>query len=60
MMCLREYEIDDESRSEWKERANRGFEAVEMKATSKNYPWANAANVKYPKPVQAHYWSMMC
>ncbi|MEM7621259.1 MAG: hypothetical protein AAF228_12525 [Pseudomonadota bacterium] len=45
---MREYEIDDESRSEWKERANRGFEAVEMKATSKNYPWANAANVKYP------------
>lgn len=42
------YEIDDESRSEWKKTAQRSLELIGGKRESKNYPFPGAANVRYP------------
>lgn len=45
---VREYIIDDESRSEWKTRAQRAMDLARQKKESKSFPWADASNVKYP------------
>jgi chaperonin GroES len=42
------YEVDKESRSEWNELMKDSFELVEPNGQSKNTPWENASNVKYP------------
>ena len=44
----REYEIDDASRDSWKERMNKSMEMAKQMATSKNYPFRGAANIKFP------------
>lgn len=42
------YKIDDASRSEWAESARKAIELVGGKKSSKNWPFENASNVKYP------------
>jgi chaperonin GroES len=45
---LAEFEIDDASRSDWKEEARLAMDAVLQKAEVKNYPFENASNIKFP------------
>ena len=45
---VREYEIDLASRKEWKDDYDKAMKLALQVAETKNYPWANAANVKYP------------
>ena len=42
------YEIDEDSRSEWYERVEKAMEIAKQTIESKNTPWPNASNVKYP------------
>lgn len=43
-----EYQIDEQSRSEWKEDYDRAMKLALQVSEPKNYPWKNAANIKYP------------
>jgi len=45
---VREYQLDDSSRSAWKERAQRAMDLACQKKEAKSFPWPNASNVKYP------------
>src|SRR3990167_1378623 len=45
---VREYEIDDATRAEWKERNRTAMKLARQVAEQKNYPWPKAANVKFP------------
>lgn len=45
---LAEYEIDEESRADWKKTASEALDAAKLKRKGKNYPWPNASDVKYP------------
>src|SRR5688572_27914119 len=44
----REYEIDKTSRSDWETSANKAMDVALQVRTPKNFPFENAANVKYP------------
>lgn len=44
----REFEIDDNSRSDWKKRTKDAMGLAMQVAGEKNTPWPKAANVKYP------------
>ncbi len=46
--CVREYKLDDDSRSDWKDRVDKAMELAMQVVEQKNYPWPNASNVKYP------------
>lgn len=46
--CVREYKIDDASRSAWHDKAQKALKAAKLTRETKNYPFENAANVKYP------------
>ena len=45
---VREYEIDDTSRSEWVEKNREAMDMAMQIAEEKHYPWPKASNVKYP------------
>lgn len=45
---IREHRIDYESMGDWRRRMQRGLDLASMVKTEKNYPFENAANVKYP------------
>lgn len=45
---IREYHIDEASRAEWKDKAQRALERSKLKREAKNYPFEGASNVKYP------------
>lgn len=45
---VREYEIDETSRAEWKKRTKAAMDLALQVQQSKTFPWPNAANVKYP------------
>lgn len=45
---VKEYELDDQSRSEWKERHNKALKIASQVIEEKNYPWDGAANIKFP------------
>lgn len=47
-LVKREYDIDDNSRSDWKKRNEAGMKLAMQVAESKNFPWPNAANIKFP------------
>lgn len=47
-LVVREYEIDLSSRKEWKDDYDKAMKLALQVAEPKNYPWKNAANVKYP------------
>jgi chaperonin GroES len=42
------YEVDEESRSEWKERHKEALKLAMQVYEEKNFPFDNAANIKYP------------
>ncbi|MDE2471035.1 MAG: hypothetical protein KGL35_20400, partial [Bradyrhizobium sp.] len=44
----RGFEIDDESRTEWKDKAHKAMEAALQVRKSKSFPFDRASNVKYP------------
>lgn len=45
---IREYKIDETSRDEWRDRAQKSLEKAKLKKGVKNYPFDGASNVKYP------------
>lgn len=44
----REYQIDKRSRSDWETSCNKAMDVALQVRTPKNYPFQNAANIKYP------------
>lgn len=46
--ALRGYEIDEASRTEWKERTELAMNIAKQTLEKKNHPFPNASNVKYP------------
>jgi chaperonin GroES len=44
----REYDIDENSRSDWKEKTSQAMELAMQVAKEKSYPWPKAANVIWP------------
>ena len=45
---VREYEIDERSRDEWRKKAERALDRAKLKRQPKSYPFEGASNVKYP------------
>jgi chaperonin GroES len=45
---VREFEIDEGSREEWKKNTDKAMKVARQVIEEKNTPWAGAANVKYP------------
>ena len=48
VLCHREYEIDDQSRTEWVEAAEKAMKLAKMVTEQKQYPWPGASNVIIP------------
>lgn len=48
MLCVREYNIDEQSRAEWKAEAEKALDFSTQKAEPKQYPWPDASNVIFP------------
>jgi chaperonin GroES len=46
--CLRDYDMDKQSMSEWYEIMKRGMDLAKLVKEKKTYPFEGAANVKYP------------
>jgi chaperonin GroES len=44
----REYDIDVQSRADWKKRSEAGMKLAMQVAEDKTFPWPKAANVKFP------------
>ncbi len=42
------YQIDEESRSEWKDTVDKAMEIAKQVQDTKNFPWPNASNIKFP------------
>lgn len=47
-LVVREYEIDETSRAEWKQDAKKALEFACQEAKPKQYPWPDASNIVYP------------
>lgn len=47
-LVVREYEIDEQSRAEWKTEAQGALDFATQKAPPKNYPWEAASNLVFP------------
>ena len=43
-----DFEMDEDSRSEWLEKVEDWVKLATQVASQKSYPWANASNVKFP------------
>ena len=52
-LVLFEYNIDDTSRSDWKEKAEKAMKFTLQESEEKQYPWQHASNVIYPLITQA-------
>ncbi len=46
--CLRDFQIDKESRADWERLNENGMKLAKQFFEEKNSPWPKAANVKYP------------
>ncbi len=46
--CMRGYDLDLESRSEWEKTTEEGLKIARQIRERKTYPWPNASSVKYP------------
>ncbi len=46
---VREYEIDEESREDWKKNIDKAMKIARQIIEEKNFPWPKAANVKFPQ-----------
>ena len=47
-LCVREYDLDESSRDEWRQSADRAMNLAKQVKESKSEPWPNASNVKFP------------
>lgn len=47
-LVKRGYEVDDSSRNRWKKQTEGGLKIAEQVMETKNYPWVDASNVKFP------------
>lgn len=47
------YEVDEDSRKDWKEVVDKAMEIAKQIMTPKNFPWPNASNIKFPLITQA-------
>ena len=47
-LVVSEYDIDEISRAEWRDEAEKALKFATQKAGSKQYPWPDASNVIYP------------
>lgn len=45
---IRGYELDEESRAEWKENVEKAMMLAEQVMETKNHPWPGASNIKFP------------
>jgi chaperonin GroES len=48
-----EFDIDENSRSEWKDKAEKAMKFATQEAEEKQYPWPKASNVVFPLITQA-------
>lgn len=48
MLVKRETEIDEQSRSDWRDRTEKAISLARQHSEPKNYPWPKASNVIYP------------
>jgi chaperonin GroES len=48
MLVVREYDLDEESRAEWKDEAQKALDFAVQKAEPKQYPWVDSSNVIFP------------
>lgn len=47
-LVVREFGIDEESRAEWKDDADKALDFAVQKAVPKQYPWPDASNIVFP------------
>lgn len=47
------YEIDEASRSEWKQTIDQAMDIAKQVMSKKSFPWENASNIKFPLIAQA-------
>ena len=48
MQVVKDFDIDLQSRSTWEKRTEASLKLALQVAESKNFPWANASNIKFP------------
>lgn len=53
MLVMREFDIDENSRADWKDKAEKALKFATQEAEEKQYPWAKASNVIFPLITQA-------
>lgn len=53
MLVVQEYEIDENSIAEWKDKAEKAMNFATQEAQEKQYPWPKASNVIFPLITQA-------
>ena len=49
-LVKREYDLDENSRADWKEKAEKALDFATQKVEEKQYPWPQASNVIFPAP----------
>ena len=52
-LVLFEFNIDENSRSDWKDKAEKAMKFATQEAEEKQYPWARASNIVFPLITQA-------
>lgn len=52
-LVVSEFDIDENSRSDWKEKAEKAMKFATQEAEEKTYPWAKASNIIFPLITQA-------
>lgn len=55
MDVVREYNIDENSRADWLDKAEKALQFATQEAEEKQYPWPNASNVIWPLISQAAF-----
>lgn len=48
VQVYRGYEIDEDSRDEWKRTVDEAMKIAKQTTETKNHPWSGASNIKYP------------
>lgn len=51
--CIEDFDADYGSLSEWRERTQAAIDLAKQTVEEKNFPWENAANIKYPLITEA-------
>lgn len=50
---IREYEIDENSRADWKDKAERAMKFATQESQPKSFPWAGSSSIVFPLITQA-------